>query len=153
MRRFIIVSSVAAFLMPALLAAQAPAADKPMTLTGCLRSAPSADPRGSAGKPPIYTLEVMPAETVPPATATSSSSSSSGAAGTRESGAVKPTTYTLVAAEKVGLANHIEHRVEVTGQLQPAAKPGAQGSKPGGAHNTFEVTALKMIASQCVETR
>jgi hypothetical protein len=53
----------------------------------------------------------------------------------------------------------VGHKVEISGHLKdlsagkPAAKtagePASKPPEPGGAHNTFEVTALKMIAAAC----
>jgi len=135
---------------------------EPMTLTGCLVSTPNPDPAGAVGKPPIYTMEVVPPATGPAPT-TSTTSSSPGASGRSSSTtAVKPTVYTLTATESVDLAKHVNHRIEVTGQLeygqsgamtrQPStssATPVEQESKAGGAHNTFKVASLKMVAADC----
>jgi hypothetical protein len=66
----------------------------------------------------------------------------------------------LSAADSVGLAKHVDHEVQLTGTMQPpAAKPatpGAPGSssapatgKPGGAHRTVQVSALKMMSTNC----
>lgn len=143
-----------------------PSTAKPMMIVGCLKSTPNPDPAGSVGKPPIYTMEVMPAPTLPPPTP--SASTPTGMPSASGSGAVKPTVYSLTASESVGLVKHVGHRVELTGSLQqvtpptpgragtgtqpmvtPGAKPEEQESKPGGAHNTFEVTAVKMVSAQC----
>jgi hypothetical protein len=134
--------------------------DQPMTLTGCLISTPNPDPAGSVGKPPIYTMEVAASS---PAPASGTSTASPTGKAPSSSSAAKPTVYTLSAAESIGLAKHVNHLVEVTGRLQttqsqstakvpPAtagAKPAEPESKAGGAHNTFEVTALKMVSASC----
>jgi hypothetical protein len=134
-------------------------AGKPTTIIGCLRSTPNPDPAGTAGKSPVYTMDVIPAP-MPPRPETSSMPKPGSVAD-----AVKATTYTLTAPESVGLAKHVGHRVEVTGQLQDTGtkakeSPGTRGGtpdamapKPGGAHNTFEVTALKMVSAQCEDAR
>lgn len=148
----------------AVLAAQGPAAapPKPMTLTGCLRSTPNPDPAGAAGKPPIYTLEVPPRDTMPmPGAATTATPSSPDRPAADATSAAKPDVYTLTAGESIGLSRHVGHRVSVTGQLKDASAttprtPATDAAdrerpapKPGGAHNTFEVTMLKMIAADC----
>ena len=129
------------------LAQQPAAADKPptMMLTGCLRSS-GADTAIAGPTGRLYTLEVMEAPATPAPGATTSSAPS----------VTSKTTYSLSAPESVGLAKHADHEVQLTGRLQaPAAPPAKQASpsespsKPGGAHRTFEVTALKMIAAKC----
>lgn len=126
-----------------------------MTVLGCLRGAtnPTMEMKGT-----IYTLELIEKSTPPPG-ATGST------AGAREQEAAPKTAsrYTLVASESVGLAKHVNHRVELTGRLKAAPAPSsastperAQGQgkppqppPPGGAHNTFEVSALKMVSPSC----
>ncbi len=117
-------------------------------LTGCLRSS-AADTAVAGPSGRIYTLEVME---MPAKSATASSGSAPPAA--------SKTTYSLSAAEAVGLAKHADHEVQLTGRLQaptttasttsPAGAP-APERKPtaGGGHRTFEVTALKMISTKC----
>lgn len=133
-------------LCASLVAAQQPAPEQkpPVTLlTGCLVSS-GADTAVAGPSGRLYTLEVLelPAQ---PATST---------AGAPPPVASK-TTYSLSAPESLDLAKHDGHEVQLTGSLQaptPQAKPGVEGgttSKPGGAHRTFNVTALKMIASKC----
>jgi hypothetical protein len=127
----------------------APAAEaQPVTvLTGCLRSS-GADTAVAGPSGRIYTLEVVE----PPA-----KSSTTPSTATNPPVATK-TTYSLAAAESLGLAKHVDHEVQLTGKLQApstAATPPAPGPgtdrKPtaGGGHRTFEVTALKMIANKC----
>lgn len=128
-------------------AAQQPAAEQkpPITLlTGCLVSS-GADTAVAGPSGRLYTLEVLETPAQP----------SSSAAGTPPPVASK-TTYSLSAPESLNLAKHDGHEVQLTGSLQapsPQATPGAAGaatpSKPGGAHRTFNVTALKMIAAKC----
>ena len=137
------VLSVALVSSPVL--AQQPDVEKPPVtiLTGCLRSS-GADTAVAGPSGRLYTLEVT--EVPPPPSAS---------AGTTPPVASK-TTYSLAAAESVGLAKHADHEVQLTGRLQaPAAAPSSTAKnpatqpKPGGAHRTFEVTALKMIAAKC----
>ena len=130
------------------LAAQQP--DKPappptqMTIVGCLMSGPN-----PSGVPDTVTYTLEPIETAP--------------APTRSGGApdtVKPksgTRYSLTTTQSVELKAHVGHKVELTGHLKDLSRPDTTASrvpdtKPpqrGGAHNTFEVASLKMVASKC----
>ena len=127
-----------------------PAGKMPVTvLTGCLRSS-GADTAIAGPSGRLYTLEVIDAPS-PAATATTRASATSPAP--------SKTTYSLSAVEAIGLAKHVDHQVQLTGQLQmpsTAVKetPGVAATPdrkpaPGGGHRTFEVTALKMIAPKC----
>ena len=124
-----------------------------MTILGCLRAStnPTMEMKGT-----IYTLETMEKSTG----ATTATPTVSGKE--KEAAPKTASRYTLVAAESIGLAKHVDHQVELTGRLtEPpasAAAPtaerrpgeGTQKTGPtGGAHNTFEVTALKMISTSC----
>jgi hypothetical protein len=126
--------------------AQQPAPEQkpPVTLlTGCLVSS-GADTAVAGPSGRLYTLEVLEAPSQPSPSAT----------GTTPPVASK-TTYSLSAPESLNLAKHDGHEVQLTGSLQapaPQATPGTGGattSKPGGAHRTFNVTALKMVAAKC----
>jgi hypothetical protein len=130
-----------------LLAQQPPATDKPpvTVLTGCLRSS-GADTAVAGPDGRLYTLEVTEAPAKPDATTTT---------GTTPPVASK-TSYSLAAPASVGLAKHDGHEVQLTGSLQAPSTPattsspaGTPAPKPGGAHRTFNVTALKMIAAKC----
>jgi hypothetical protein len=52
----------------------------------------------------------------------------------------------------VNLAQHVNHQVELTGRVSPAAggatTPPAAGTA-GATRPTFTVTSLKMIAAEC----
>jgi hypothetical protein len=70
-------------------------------------------------------------------------------------------TYTLSAPASVGLANHVGHKVLLTGHLQAnggdanaPASPAPSSTTthpapPGGAHRTLQISALKMISTTC----
>ena len=128
-----------------------PAAQPETMLTGCLKSH-GADTAVAGPSGRLYTLEV--AETAKPSGPTTSTP-----AGTPPG--VSTTTYSLDNVGKVPLDKHADHQVQLTGRLQApspaaeksAAKPpsGAPATKaePGGAHRTFHVTGLKMIAPKC----
>ena len=137
---------VFALLLTDPVAQQPSTSDKPnvTVLTGCLRSS-GADTAVAGPSGRLYTLEVVEPPAKPSTTTTT---------GTVPPVATK-TTYSLSAPESVGLAKHADHQVQLTGSLQtpePTQTPGAATAptaKPGGAHRTFEVTALKMIAPKC----
>jgi hypothetical protein len=116
-----------------------------MTITGCLRASPN-----PSGVPDTITYTLEPIEAAPPTTAPSSTGAPT----------VKTVSrYTLTSSAAVAFKPHVGHKVEISGHLKdlnagkPAAKaagePASKPAKPGGAHNTFEVTALKMVAAAC----
>lgn len=140
-----------AALSGALAAAQTPGRPAPsqpahMTIAGCLKSSPN-----PSGVPDTTTYTLEPIEPAKPKMPTSSQP---------EPPAGKPVTrYTLTSSAAVDFKPHVGHKVEITGHLKdlspakpdptappdPATKP----PQPGGAHNTFEVTALKIVAATC----
>lgn len=116
----------------------------PMTITGCLRSGPN-----PSGVPDTITYTLEPIETAPtPSPAASGVESMKAKTGTR---------YALTASQSVELKAHVGHKVELSGHLKDlsaAEKPDKrdQPTPPpqrGGAHNTFEVVTLKMVAPKC----
>ena len=128
------------------LAAQ-PQNDPPVqVLTGCLRSS-AADTAVAGPSGRIFTLEAV--EQPRPGT-----DAGAGGAPARPT----KTTYSLSAPESLALAKHADHEVQLTGRLQTTAaapsRPGAPArdtAKPaaGGGHRTFEVSALKMVSTNC----
>lgn len=119
-----------------------------VVLTGCLRSSPSMTPTAD-GTDRIFTLEVMKAP-----------EDSTGASVTDVPAGASKLTYTLSAKPSVALLKHVDHQVELTGELQapsttakgePASSPSTSTStaKPGGAHRTFEVSAVKEMPGKC----
>jgi hypothetical protein len=127
-------------------------ADQPETvLTGCLRSG-GADTSVAGPSGRLYTLEVTENASAP---ATATPAGRPAPAGT---GTASTITYSLSAAESIGLATHVDQVVQLTGRLQaPSAPPekvkGASPMstpqlKPGGAHRTFEVSALKPVPAR-----
>jgi hypothetical protein len=139
---------------------QQPSTQKPLAesvqpvtvLTGCLKSH-GADTAVAGPGGRLYTLEVI--ETVKPAGPTTSTP-------TGTPPGASTTTYSLDNVGKVALEKHADHQVELTGRMQApsqAAQASASGASsgmpsakpvPGGAHRTFHVTGLKMIATKCV---
>jgi hypothetical protein len=63
--------------------------------------------------------------------------------------------YTLRAeSASVNLAQHVNHQVELTGRVSPAASggaapPAAGTPAPSAARPTLTVTSIKMIAAEC----
>ena len=115
-----------------------------MTIVGCLTSGPN-----PSGVPDTVTYTLEPIETAP------ASTKSGGAPDT-----VKPksgTRYSLTTTQSIELKAHVGHKVELTGHLKDLSRPDPTASRVpdaktpqrGGAHNTFEVASLKMIASKC----
>jgi len=115
-----------------------------MIITGCLKAGPN-----PSGVPDTTTYTLEPVEAAP-------APSHAGA----QADAMKPksgTRYTLTAASTAQFKPHVGHKVELTGHLkelsapEPEAKTDPQAKPPqlGGAHNTFEVASLKMIAPAC----
>jgi hypothetical protein len=131
---------------PAVLEQQPATPEKPpvTVLTGCLKSS-GADTAVAGPSGRIYTLEVTELPPAKPATAESTPPGAS------------TTTYSLSAAESIGLDKHVDHKVELTGTLQAPSTTAAAASatqpasppKPGGGHRTFQVSALKMVAAKC----
>jgi hypothetical protein len=127
------------------------AAQPETVLTGCLRSH-GADTAVAGPSGRLYTLEVVERTKVSEPTTSTPAGTPAG---------VSTTTYSLDNVGKVPLEKHADHQVELTGRMQApspaaeksAAKPptGAPATKaePGGAHRTFHVTGLKMIAPKC----
>ena len=120
-----------------------------LVVIGCLKAGPN-----PSGVPDSTTYTLEPIETAP---------APRSAAAPAEAQIAKPksgTRYTLTAPESVQLQAHVGHKVEISGHLKeldapktgetterdPQAKPPAQ---PGGAHNTFEVASLRMVAPTC----
>jgi hypothetical protein len=115
-----------------------------MALTGCLRAGPN-----PTGVPDTitYTLEII--ETSPPASAT----------GGELTRGKTPSRYTLTTGTSIELKPHVGHTVEITGHLKDLSSgdaaarvkrdPQAKTPQPGGAHNTFEVATLTMLAATC----
>jgi hypothetical protein len=128
-----------------------------MTLSGCLRSAAAGDTR-TAPQPVIYTLDVSAAKNEAGPGQTASRKRAEG----KSTAPLKPATYTIVAPAKIALANHVNHRVELTGRMRegnatttgspgPPSRETPEGSDPtaAAASRTFEVESLKMLATSC----
>jgi hypothetical protein len=118
-----------------------------MVLSGCLRSgAADTSVAGPSGR--LYTLEVTETVTTTPP----------GSPTTAGTGVPTKITYSLSAPESIGLAKHADQVVELTGRLQApstsgnqsktASPAGAAPAKPGGAHRTFQVSALKAVPAR-----
>jgi len=122
----------------------APIAPAQTTIAGCLIS--GSNPSGVPDTV-TYTLEpIEPAPALPKAGAAPDT--------------VKPksgTLYSLTTTQSIDFKTHVGHKVELTGHLKDLSRPDATATRvpdtkspqPGGAHNTFEVASLKMVASDC----
>jgi hypothetical protein len=116
-----------------------------MTITGCLKASPN-----PTGVPDTTTYTLEPIEGVAPTAPASSTGAPAGKTATR---------YTLTSSAAIVFKPHVGHKVEISGHLKelragkPDAKasgePGSKPPEPGGAHNTFEVTGLKVVAAAC----
>ena len=126
----------------------APSPPAQMTIAGCLKASPN-----PSGVPDTTTYTLEPIEAVPAAPA----SSTGAPAGKTATPAGKTgTLYTLTSSAAIAFKPHVGHKVEISGHLKELSAPDAKAAgepalKPpaGGAHNTFEVTALKMVAAVC----
>jgi hypothetical protein len=127
----------------------APSPPPQMTIAGCLKASPN-----PSGVPDTTTYTLEPIEDVVPPAPKSKSKSAA------ETPLPKtPTRYTLTSSAAIPFKEHVGHKVELRGHLKDlrSGKPDAKAtgdpaSKPparGGAHHTFEVTALKMVAAAC----
>jgi hypothetical protein len=119
-----------------------------MTIAGCLQASPN-----PSGVPDTTTYSLEPIEAVPTAPAPSAGApAGKTATPTGKTG----TLYTLTSSAAVAFKPHVGHKVEISGHLKELSAPDAKAAgepalkpPPGGAHNTFEVTALKMVAAVC----
>ncbi len=116
-----------------------------MTIAGCLKASPN-----PSGVPDTTTYTLEPIEAVAPTAPASSTEAPAGKTATR---------YTLTSSAAIAFKPHVGHKVEISGHLKElsvgkpdakaAGEPASKPPEPGGAHNTFEVTALKMVAAVC----
>jgi hypothetical protein len=125
-----------------------PPKNGPMKLTGCIERGPAAGgsstvvPPGNPPPPPMYKLTHVDPDMLKGMMADKAAS----ATGTTS------TEIGLRADSKLKLADHIDHKVELTGKMV-AGKPDAKGATAQTAGITqvpiFEVTNLKMVGSTC----
>ena len=106
-----------------------------VTISGCLQTAPSAAPTAGAAPstPAASKFELASAKMV--------STAPVGTTGT----AATATRYRLEGEEKT-ITPHLNHQVEITGTLSPAAATGAAGAT---AAPMLKVESLKMVAAKC----
>lgn len=126
-----------------------------MTIAGCLKASPN-----PSGVPDTTTYTLEPIEAVAPTAPASSTGALAGKTATRPPAGKTATLYTLTSSAAIAFKPHVGHKVEISGHLKElsAGKPDAKAAgepaskppePPGGAHNTLEVTALKMVAAVC----
>ena len=122
----------------------APSPPTHMTIAGCLKASPN-----PSGVPDTTTYTLEPIEAVTLTAPVSSTGAPTGKTAAR---------YTLTSSAGIAFKPHVGHKVEISGQLkqlsagtdaQASGEPASKAREPGGAHNTFEVTALKMVAVVC----
>jgi hypothetical protein len=116
-----------------------------ITIVGCLKASPN-----PSGVPDTTTYTLEPIEAVPPTAPASSTAAPVDKTATR---------YTLTSSAAIAFEPHVGHKVEISGHLKDlsakkpdakaAGEPASKPPEPGGAHNTFEVTALKIVAAAC----
>ena len=123
-------------------AAQRPAAQEKVTISGCIENAPA--PAGGAAASasgPKYLLS----------NAKMSSAASSAAVGTAGT-ASAATQYRLDGEDKT-ISPHVSHQVEITGTVQTssASATGAANAAPGAAAAgpMLKVDSLKMVSATC----
>ena len=131
-------------------------------IAGCLRSSNSGASNASQSSV-VYTLQERTNPNAKPPAATPGTAAAE-TSPNRSAATATPSdsTYTLSAPASVGLANHVGHKVVLTGHLQPSggdanapAAPGASSTRTqpappaGGAHRTLQISALKMISTTC----
>ena len=115
-----------------------------MTITGCLRAGPN-----PSGVPDSTTYTLEPVEVAPHASPV----------GGKAAGEKTGMRYTLTTGPSIQLKPHVGHKIEITGHLKdlstadtaarPDRDPQAKPPQLGGAHNTFEVASMKMVAAAC----
>ena len=125
-----------------------------MTIAGCLKASPN-----PSGVPDMTTYTLEPIEAVAPTAPASAPGAAAGNASSTAATAGKiATPYSLTSSAAIAFEPHVGHKVEINGHLkelsagQPDAKAAGEPTlkpSPGGAHNTLEVTALKMVAAVC----
>ncbi len=136
-----------------------PAASDVMKLSGCLRSSAAGDSK-TTPQPVVYTLDVAAAHDQKGAAAPSGAPAERAEAKSRAP--LKPAAYSITAPASVGLAAHVNHRVELTGRMiegtatttgtpGPPSPETAEAVDPTAAasNRTFEVQSLRMISATC----
>jgi hypothetical protein len=133
-----------------------PARQGNLVISGCLKSSSSETGKGAT----VYSLEGhMPTQDIYPPSARPAPEDATAPRGTPITPA--NTTFALSALPSVSLVEHVGHQVELAGRMQPAqsdavgtagtagAQPQTQAVIPGGAHKTFEVSAVRMLSTRC----
>ena len=129
-------------------------------IAGCLRSSYN----GASNATPssvVYTLEERTNPNAKAPAATSGTAVVDTSPRSAATATPSNSTYTLSAPASVGLANHVGHKVLLTGHLQTSSgdanasanpRPSSTATHPapaGGAHRTLQISALKMISTTC----
>jgi hypothetical protein len=128
-----------------------PSQDKEITVTGCLKAAPSipGDTASAANPNPTGT-----AGTTPPGTAGTSGVAPdakfilTGASASPAEGASTAQTYRLI-ANPTALGEHVGKKLELVGTLDPTSTPDPKD--PSAAAPAFRVKSGKIVAPTCTE--
>ena len=127
---------------PATRAQQPAAAQAKVTISGCLQSAPPAAAAAGGAAPTAGAAPSTPAASkFELASAKIVSETPVGTAGT----AAPVTKYRLDGEEKT-ITPHLNHQVEITGTVAPAA---ASGAAAAAAAPMLKVDSVKMVAAKC----
>jgi hypothetical protein len=108
-----------------------------MTISGCIQSAPAAAGGGAAGGAASAQEKFILANAKPAGGAAGAAVGTAGSAATR---------YQLEGEEKT-ISPHLNHQVEITGTVQPAAGGAAAGG--AAAAPMLKVESVKMVAAKC----
>jgi hypothetical protein len=131
-----LVASITAQGQPPGAQGQQPAATQPgkVTISGCIQNAPPAAPAADAAPsgPAAAKFELANAKVV-------------GSAPVGTSGTATATRYRLEGEDKT-VSPHLNHQVEITGTISPAAPSTGAGAAPAPM---LKVESLKMIAAKC----
>ena len=127
----------------------------PMTLTGCIERGPAASgsstvvPPGNPAPPPMYKLTHVDANSLKHAMTSEDTVTAAGV--------TSATEIALRADSHMKLADHLDHKVELTGKVvtdkqgsKASGRSAADASAAGmSVVPVFQVTNLKMVASSC----
>ena len=129
--------------------------NKAMKLTGCIERGPAASgsstvvPPGNPAPPPMYKLTHVDADSLKRAMTSEDTTTAAGVAAATE--------IALRADSAMKIADHVNHKVELTGQVvtdkhgsKASGRSAADASAAGmSVVPVFQVTTLKMVASSC----
>ena len=125
-----------------------PSSDKKITVTGCLKAAPTmpGDTASAANPNPTGTAGTTP----PAATGTTGDAKFilTGATASPADAASTAQTYRLI-ANPTALGEHVGKKLELVGTLDPSSKPDPKD--PSASAPAFKVESGKIVAATCNE--